>query len=67
MATYGPEDERDLLNEMAKCLGEESFTDITHLLTTVSAPKLRAIGELFVAMSAGYDAIDNWIDTWESP
>jgi hypothetical protein len=67
MATYGPAAEQESLHQMAEHFGSAHEINLTHLLTTLSAPKLRAIGDLLTAMAAGYDAIDAWLQTWQTP
>jgi hypothetical protein len=59
-----PEEQETLLLLSQQLDSIVPLVDLHRLLTTLSSPKLRIIGELLVAMSGGYDTIKGWLATW---
>lgn len=66
MADQATPEERETLLLLSQQLDSIApLIDLHRLLTTLSAPKLRIIGELLVAMSGGYGTIKAWLLTWK--
>ena len=57
--------ERESLSLLSQQLATDGpLLDVHRLLTTISGPRLRALGELLIAMADGYDAIEIWLSNW---
>ncbi len=57
--------ERESLSLLSQQLATDGpLLDVYQLLTTISRPRLRAIGELLIAMADGCDAIEIWLSNW---
>ena len=57
--------EKESLSLLSQQLATDvPLLDVHRLLTTLSHPRLRAVGELLIAMADGFDAVEIWLSNW---
>ncbi len=68
LGQLGPPDEQRTMALLIEQLDtNRDVAGLHSLLTGLQRARLRAVGELLVAMAYGYDAVDEWIRNWAAP